>query len=874
MNNGAERDHILMSVVAGALQQPPQQRKSFLQAACRDDAQLYEEATETVEWEERMGNFLLEPLLVFKNLEKPFQPGDVVSERFEIIREMGEGGMGVVYEGYDRKRKQRIAIKSAKCGFRRLLTPELESALQVRHPNICLVNEIHTAVTPHGEVDFLTMEFLDGAPLSTSLSSGVPFSHNEALEIARQLCSGLAEAHRSGVIHRDLKSSNIIVCRLSDGKLRAVITDFGLAAAASGSGEMGGTPRYMAPELWQGEPTSKASDIYALGVILYELVTRQQFDSVFDIAASGQPASPTSLNRGLDRRWDAVILPCLAPSPTARPPEADAILRPFQKKALRKSLVVVLALLAALLIAALTPAVRNRVFEQFRPASIRVAILASAGPENTTAIGDAVVARIRTFHLLGAKIEAIPPADVRNPEQARDGVHATHLLQVNSRRDGDEVEVSASLVDLSNQRLLRDFSARYSPATVADIPEALAGLVSAGLHLHLAAPSDSISSAAKSAYEQGLSFLRGDRSSLEKALSLFQDAAKADPHSPLPLAGLAEAQVREFYGSKEQSYLDEARQSLSKAQALNPDAVALHLADGYLNQTTGQYARALEDYQRVLEVDPNNIIALLRRCAIYDTQNLTDKAIENCQKAISTDPGNFLPHQQLGSLYFYHGKYQLAIEQFQKAVEIDPQAAATYVNLGAALDESGKRAEGEQALLQSLQIRESARALNSLGVIREKQGRDAEAAIFYQRAVSMEPDDYFNWLNLGDAERHAGHLSKARKAFHKAKDLANAELQQNPHRGHLRAFVAYAEARLGHQAEAEQEINEALHSSTSNSQVIRFAALIYEASGKRDKALEVLKSASPESLQEISHIRDLASLQHDPRFIQQLAASK
>src|SRR5436309_1027371 len=198
MKNNAERDHRLMAVVVSALQQPLHQRKSFLQVACHDDTQLYQEATETVEWEERMGNFLLEPLLIFNDFEKPFHPGEVISERFEIIRDIGEGGMGVVYEAYDRKRAQRIAIKSAKPGFRRLLTPELTSALKVRHPNICLVNEIHTTSTSHGEVDFLTMEFLDGQTLSSRLSAEGKLGQEEALEIARQICAGLAEAHRSG----------------------------------------------------------------------------------------------------------------------------------------------------------------------------------------------------------------------------------------------------------------------------------------------------------------------------------------------------------------------------------------------------------------------------------------------------------------------------------------------------------------------------------------------------------------------------------------------------------------------------------------------------------------------------------------------------
>src|SRR5205807_9269168 len=190
---------LVRPLVATALQQPLDQRKSFLQLACHNDAQLYQEAIDTVEWEERMGNFLLDPLVIFKDFERPFRPGEVISERFEIVREVGEGGMGLVYEAYDRKRNQRIAIKSAKTGFRRLLTPELESALTVRHANICLVNEIHTAASAHGDIDFLTMEFLDGQALSTVLSSGTRFGQKEAMEIARQLCAGLAEAHHSGI---------------------------------------------------------------------------------------------------------------------------------------------------------------------------------------------------------------------------------------------------------------------------------------------------------------------------------------------------------------------------------------------------------------------------------------------------------------------------------------------------------------------------------------------------------------------------------------------------------------------------------------------------------------------------------------------------
>ena len=100
---------------------------------------------------------------------RPFEIGQVISNRFEILKEIGEGGMGFVYEAFDRKRNQRIAIKAAKPGYYRLLSPELQGALQVRHPNVCLVNEIHTTQTAHGEIDFLTMELLEGETLAARL---------------------------------------------------------------------------------------------------------------------------------------------------------------------------------------------------------------------------------------------------------------------------------------------------------------------------------------------------------------------------------------------------------------------------------------------------------------------------------------------------------------------------------------------------------------------------------------------------------------------------------------------------------------------------------------------------------------------------------
>ena len=170
MASDAENDERVMAVVSIALRRSSAERESYLRLACENDEQLYREAVELVKQQERLGSFLEHPLI--DDRRRPFEIGQVISNRFEIIKEIGEGGMGFVYEAFDKKRNQRIAIKAAKPGYYRLLSPELQGALQVRHPNVCLVNEIHTTQTPHGEIDFLTMELLEGETLREALSSG------------------------------------------------------------------------------------------------------------------------------------------------------------------------------------------------------------------------------------------------------------------------------------------------------------------------------------------------------------------------------------------------------------------------------------------------------------------------------------------------------------------------------------------------------------------------------------------------------------------------------------------------------------------------------------------------------------------------------
>src|SRR5262249_16409351 len=210
-----------------------------------------------------------------------FAPDALVGERFRIVREVARGGMAIVYEAIDEKLGERIAIKRPRPGYGRRLPPEVRSALKVTHPNVCRAYGIHSVRDE--DFDFLTMEFLESEPLADRIHREGPFGTVAARTLALQLCAGLEEAHRKGVIHGDLKSRNVVLVDNLTGDPRAVITDFGLARVlpagiaieapgVTGATGLCGTPGYMAPELWRGEPASAASDIYALGVILHEMI--------------------------------------------------------------------------------------------------------------------------------------------------------------------------------------------------------------------------------------------------------------------------------------------------------------------------------------------------------------------------------------------------------------------------------------------------------------------------------------------------------------------------------------------------------------------------------------------------------------------------
>jgi tRNA A-37 threonylcarbamoyl transferase component Bud32 len=256
-----------------------------------------------------------------------FPPGTLLGGRYRIVGRLGRGGMGEVYRADDLKLAQAVALKFLPAELDRdpsrlmQLHNEVRMARQVSHPNVCRVYDID-------EVDghtFLSMEYVDGEELGSLLRRIGRFSIERSLELAREICAGLGAAHERGVIHRDLKPANVMI----DGTGRVRITDFGLAGVA-GESLRAGTPAYMAPEQLAGSEVTARSDIYALGLVLYELFTGQRAIEAKNVAEllrkrEAGIVAPSEIVRDLDPAIDRAIFRCLEHDPQARPASALAV---------------------------------------------------------------------------------------------------------------------------------------------------------------------------------------------------------------------------------------------------------------------------------------------------------------------------------------------------------------------------------------------------------------------------------------------------------------------------------------------------------------------------------------------------------------------
>jgi tRNA A-37 threonylcarbamoyl transferase component Bud32 len=329
-----------------ACRRPAAERSGFLREACGTDTELRARVEELLahhsEDEPRAADAPTRTVASgptasggadrSADFDRRLETGAVIAGRYRIVDLLGRGGMGEVYRAEDLQLKQTVALKFLAPSFAHDVAwlgrfrQEVRLAREVTHPSVCRVYDLGEADGEH----FISMEYVDGENLKALLSRIGRLPRDKALEIARQLCAGLAAAHGKGVLHRDLKPANVML----DGRGQVRITDFGLAATRGdvrGNDVLAGTPAYMAPEQLAGREVSVRSDLYALGLVLYELFTGQpafraeSFAEYARLKESSRATPPSRLIEDIDPAVERAILACLEPRPADRPPSVLAV---------------------------------------------------------------------------------------------------------------------------------------------------------------------------------------------------------------------------------------------------------------------------------------------------------------------------------------------------------------------------------------------------------------------------------------------------------------------------------------------------------------------------------------------------------------------
>ena len=618
-----------------------------------------------------------------------FAPGYVVANRYRIVRFIARGGMGEVYEAEDLELGGRLALKTIRPEvaeddvaverFRR----EIQIARKVTHPNVCRVFDVSHDRSGGADVMFVTMELLEGRTLREAIAKDGAFPPRDALPIARQIADGLAAAHRAGVVHRDLKSANVmLVPEPGQATPRVVVTDFGLARASihsertiTNTGDILGSPAYMAPEQIEGKPLSAATDIYAFGVVLYEMITRgHPFEADTPLASVlkrlREPAtSPRHYLPDLDLTWEHAILRCLEREPEDRfsdPRDVVAALEggvtgavPSRRRARLRGLAVILGIIAVLgAIAAFVPWRRVRIAPKTTatqpvPARRAVAVLGFRNQSGNPAVawlGTALTEMLTTEVAAGEQVRTVPGETVARTKRElglrastgfdtrlRNALSIDYIVSGSYAAVGNQLRLDVQLHEALGGNVIASFAETGTEAQLFDLvsragsrlretlgvasvsPEAASGVLAS-------LPSNPT---AVRYYAEGLAAYRDYDS--RRARELLEKAIAADANFPLAHAALAATWRSLGYDARAKQ---EAAIALRHAAKLPREARLL--VEAQAHSENDRHAQAADIYQALWRFYPDNLdyatrsaSSLIRAGRAKEALTLLDAAKKN-----------------------------------------------------------------------------------------------------------------------------------------------------------------------------------------------------------------------------------------------------
>ena len=650
---------------------------------------------------------------------KPLTSGDLFARRFQIIEVLGKGGMGKVYRAEDKKVYEEVALKvinpeisSDKKTIERF-RDELKLARKIAHRNVCKMYDLNQ----FSGFYYITMEYIPGQDLKALIRQTGQLTIGKAVSIAAQVCEGLSEAHRLGIIHRDLKPSNIMI----DKEGNARIMDFGIARSLrakkrTGSGVMIGTPEYMAPEQVDGDEADQRSDIYSMGIILYEMVTGRvpfEGETALSIAVkqkSESPLDPSEYNIRIPEDLSRLILKCLNKTRSSRFQSAEQILAELsqidsdlpttERTAIKKE-----------------PNTKERQDSEWKN-SIAVLPFVDLSPQkdqeyfcdgiaeelinSMTKIKDLrVVARTSAFAFKGEK------SDIREIGQK---LNVKTVLEGSVRKSGNRLRILAQLINIEDgfhiwsdkyDRDMDDVFAiqdEISLAIVDNLRGKLLGEEKAKLVKRQAVDAE-----AYKLYLKGLYFCnKRSKEGMEKGMNFFEQAIETDPSYAQAYSGLADSfALLTFW-----TFLP-PKDGFPKAKALAEKALGIDgsLAEAHVSLAwtifcyEWDWAVVEKEYKTAIQLNPGLANAHHWYSIFLSVMERHEEALFEIKKALDLDPMSLMINTNVGLLYLHMRRYDKAVEVLKKTIEMDSNFGQAHYMLARTYLAMEKYAEAFSAAL-------------------------------------------------------------------------------------------------------------------------------------------------------------------------------
>jgi serine/threonine protein kinase/Tfp pilus assembly protein PilF len=942
------RFQTIEAIFRAALDQKPDQISAFLDKACEGDEVLRRKVEALLASRQRAASFIETSAVgLATKIIQNRQADSLVGQRighYKISESIGTGGMGEVYLATDITAGRKAALKLLPLRFTgdaerlKRFQQEAHAVVALNHPNILTVYEIGEDHSTH----YIASELIEGETLRQRLMQG-RIQLSEAVDIAIQVAGALAAAHQAGIVHRDIKPENIML--RPDGYVK--VLDFGIAKLAeqempttmprdealllveTNLGAVLGTVRYMSPEQACGEHVDQSTDIWSLGVVLYEMVTghapftgdtpQEVMSSILETEpppltryiahtpAEVQQIISKTLRKDRGQRYDSAqeLLQALKDLRRKLEAELERAAAPLWLRWARSPAALVLVLLVAVLALAL-PFYRYRNLATGLPPDKSIAVLPlenlSDDKENAF-FADGVqdellsnLAKIKELKVISrTSVMQYKSGSRRILKEIAQQLGVSNVVEGSVRRSGDHVRVSVQLIDARTDRHLwgenYDRTLADSLALQGDLATEIAAAVGATLSPQekaLVAAKPTNNPAAYDAYLRARAFPGGFRvteGDPDSAIRFYQEAVKLDPNFVLAWAYLSIAQSQSHWLGFDQTPARwaAAKDSLDHALALDPNLPEVHLAAGYHEQ---DYARSLAEFQQAEKGLPNNADAIEAIAMTQRGAGHWDAAIAELRRAIELDPRNIRASNNLALTYSLLRRFPEAratVDRVLMWAPTDARALTAKVEICLGMGDL----QAAKPLIANPDVSAAWRARYY-----ELQRNDAAALEILSTALATETHPYQrseDILGIGRSQQRSGNVAAARVTFQKVAQDFQRRLE-NVTRGSFdeamtHDFLGQAYAGLGEAASAIAEGEKAMaiiptsENPESGPDFEANMAAIYAQLGDADHAVPILKRllqipcgfVITPALLRLDPVWD--PIRNDPRF-QELAAEK